>query len=201
MKQILAILIGLAMSTAVFAQFKKGTMMVGGGFSATFNKDKTKSGSTTVTNGTVNSISMFPQAGYFIMDNLAVGAGVDMSSTTSKAQGSNNKSTSTSVSLAPFARYYYQKFYGQFAFNLGTGNFKDTFGSTTTDNKYSTAGWNMAVGYAILLNEHVAVEPQLGYGSTSEKYKAVGTVPSYTDSQSGLFVRIGLQIYLSKFGK
>jgi len=198
MKKILTILMGVAMSTAVYAQFTKGTIMAGGSFGASFNTDKTKSGNTTVTNGTNNSISLFPQAGYFIMDNLAVGAGIDLGISSSKAQGSNNKSTSTSIALAPFARYYYQKLYGQFAFNLGTGNNKFTSGNTTTDNGYSTSGWSLAVGYAHLLNEHVAVEPQIGYGSTNQKYDAVGGTPSYTNKEPGLFIRIAFQIYLKK---
>lgn len=201
MKKILTILIGVAMSTAAYAQFTKGTIMVGGGIGASFEKDKTKNGSTTTTNGTVNFISFTPQAGYFVIDNLAVGAGIDCSSTTSKADVGGYKSTSSSTSFAPFARYYYQKLYGQLAFDVGSGKTKTTSGSTTTENKYTTSGWNLALGYAILLNEHVAVEPQVGYGSTSQKYKADTFNPESKDTQSGLFIRIAFQIYLSKLGK
>jgi outer membrane protein len=194
MKKILTLLIGVAMSTAGYAQFSKGTIMAGGSLSASFKTNKMEAGNTTTTTGNTNSINVFPQVGYFVMDNLAVGAGIDLSSSTTKSKGSNNKTTTSSTSLAPFARYYYHKLYGQFAFDIGTGNVKNTTGNTTTDNKFTTAGWNLAVGYAYLLNEHVAVEPQIGYSSFSQKDKITGN----RNINSGLFINIGLQIYLGK---
>jgi len=42
--------------------------------------------------------------------------------------------------------------------------------------------------------KHVAVEPQIGYGSASQKAKVSGN----KNIDSGLFIRIGLQIYLRK---
>ncbi len=147
MKKLVTIMIGVALSTACFAQFSKGTIMAGGSLSATFDTDKTEAGNITTTTGTRSSFSVSPQAGYFVIDNLAVGAGIDLYTSTFKPQNSTNKSTSSSTSLAPFARYYYKKLYGEFAFNVGTGNNKTTSGATTTDNKYSTSGWRLAVGY------------------------------------------------------
>jgi len=197
MKKLVTIMIGVALSTACFAQFSKGTIMAGGSLSATFDTYKTEAGNVTTTIGTSSSFSVFPKAGYFVIDNLAVGAGIDLYTSTFKPQNSTNKSTSSSTSLAPFARYYYKKLYGEFAFNVGTGNNKTTSGATTTDNKYSTSGWRLAVGYAYLLNEHVAVEPQIGYASFSDKTKSSGNI----NSNAGLFINVGFQIYLSKLGK
>jgi len=194
MKKILILLIGVAMSSVAYAQFTKGTIMAGGSLGASFNTNKTEAGNTTTTTGTTNTVNFFPQAGYFVIDNLAVGAGINLSSSTTKFNGTNNKTTISSASFAPFARYYYQKFYGQFSFNVGSGNNKNTNGNVTTDNKFSTSGWSLAAGYAYLLNEHVAVEPQIGYGSASQKAKVSGN----KNIDSGLFIRIGLQIYLRK---
>src|SRR6185503_1467441 len=102
MKKILIILVGVAMSTAVYAQFTKGTWMVGGNVSASFNTEKTKVGNVTTTDGTINSISVSPQLGYFVIDNLAVGAGIDLNTTTIKPQTGPNKTTISSTSFAPF---------------------------------------------------------------------------------------------------
>ena len=194
MKKILILLIGVAMSSVAHAQFTKGTIMAGGSLGASFTTNKTEVGNTTTTTGTTNTVNFFPQVGYFVIDNLAVGAGIDLYSTTTKAKGSNNKNTTSTSSFAPFARYYYQKFYGQLAFNVGSGNFKNTNGNVTTDNKFTRTGLNLAVGYAYLLNEHVAVEPQIGYATSSDKFKTSGN----KDINSGLFINIGLQIYLRK---
>jgi outer membrane protein len=194
MKKILILLIGVAMTTAGYAQFTKGTIMAGGSLGGSFNTNKTEAGNTTTTTGTTNTVDFFPQAGYFVIDNLAVGAGIGLSTSTTKAKGTSNKNTVSSTSFAPFARYYYQKFYGQFAFNVGSGNNKNTNGNVTTDNKFTTSGWNLAVGYAYLLNEHIAVEPQIGYASTSQKANTSGN----RNINSGLFINIGFQIYLRK---
>ena len=194
MKKILILLIGVAMSSGAYAQFTKGTIMAGGSLGASFDTNKTEAGNTTTTTGTTNTVNFFPQVGYFVIDNLAVGAGIDLYSTTTKQKGSNNKTTTSTTSFAPFARYYYQKFYGQFAFNVGSGNFKNTNGNVTTDNKYTSTGLNLAVGYAYLLDEHVAVEPQIGYATSSNKFKTSGS----KNISSGLFINIGLQIYLRK---
>jgi len=180
-------------SMASYGQFTKGTFMVGGSFSATFNAEKTKTGSTTTTTGHTNSVSMIPQAGYFLMDNLALGAGVDMYSSKTKSADGTYTSTSNSASLAPFARYYYQKFYGQASFLIGSGKDKTISGGTTSTSTYGLTGWSVAVGYAYLLNQHVAVEPQFGYGSSGQRYSS-----TVKDTSSGLFFRIGFQIYLAK---
>jgi len=97
------------------------------------------------------------------------------------------------VSLAPFARYYYEKFYGQASFQVGHGTTKILNDGSTSNSSYSISGWSLAAGYAWLLNESVAVEPQLGYASLGEKYS--GTNKDYS---SGLFFRLGFQIYLFK---
>src|SRR5258706_14271019 len=122
MKKILATLMGVAMSTAVYAQFTKGTWMAGGNVRASFNTEKTKVGNVTTTDGTINSISLSPQLGYFVIDNLAVGAGIDLSTETDKPQTGPSKTTFSSTSFAPFGRYYYKKLYGQLAFDIGSGN-------------------------------------------------------------------------------
>ena len=194
MKATLAILIFVLISLTGYSQFTKGTIMAGGSFSSTFNTDKSKVGTTTTTNGKTTDITLNPQVGYFFMDNFAAGAGIIVSSSKFKADASDFKSTNSTTALAPFARYYFDKFYGQAQFAFGSAKDKTESGGTSTETKSSVSAWNLAVGYAYLLNDHVAIEPQIGYGSQTQKNKSNDN----KDIQAGPFIKIGLQIYLSK---
>lgn len=195
MKKITIIAAFMALSLGAFAQFTKGSLMVGGSVGFSSDSEKTKSGSTTTTNGTLTTFSFTPQVGYFVIDNLSLGAGINLLSASDKANSGGGKQTASSSSFAPFARYYYQKLYGQLAGQFGSAKTSFESGGTTTETKYGVSGWSLLVGYAYLLNNHVAIEPQIGYGSTSRKDKGTGGV---TDINSGLFIQIGLQIYLPK---
>ncbi len=83
----------IAVATVGLAQFNKGNFLVGGSsnLGIGFNTDKSKSGSSTTTNGKSTSFSLQPSAGYFFMDNLALGAGLGLSTSTYKADGSDTK--------------------------------------------------------------------------------------------------------------
>lgn len=61
------------------AQFTKGGFIVGGNtnLSGTFSTSKTKTGSATTTNGRFIFFTIEPQAGYFVIDNLAIGTGLN----------------------------------------------------------------------------------------------------------------------------
>ena len=161
-----------AVVTAGFAQFKdKGTILLGGSTSAAVNfiTEKSKVGGSTSTDGKVTSFSLEPTVGYFAIDDLAIGAGLNLSTSTFKPDGSVSKSKSSTILLSPFARYYFDKFYAQGTFQVGSQNTEFTSGSVTTKNKESLSGWSLAGGYPIFLNESVTLEPQVGYGSLSFK--------------------------------
>jgi outer membrane protein len=186
-----------AVLTAGLAQFTdQGTILLGGSTSASINfiTEKSKVGGSTSTDGKVTSFSLEPTVGYFVMDALAIGAGLNLSTSSFKPDGSGSKSKSSTILLSPFARYYFDKFYAQGTFQVGSQNTEFTSGSVTIDNKGALSGWSLAGGYAIFLNESVTLEPQVGYGSLSYKDKD-------TDEKSisaGLFVRLGVFIYIAK---
>jgi hypothetical protein len=135
-----------------------------------------------------------PSAGYFFMDNLAAGAGLGLSSSTYKPDGSDAQYTSSSITFSPFARYYFGKIYAQGAFQFGTEKSKFTSGGNSETSKDGISGWSLAGGYAIMLNESVALEPQVGYQSIGYKDKDSDT----KDITAGLFIRLGIFVYLSK---
>jgi len=191
MKKVIGILfITMCISTVGYSQFTKGKIMIGGSFSANFDANKYKNGGTTTKESTTNSFGLYPQVGYFFMDNLAAGAGLSLGSSTTKS--GSNKFIYTTTYLSPFARYYFGNIYGQLAFDLGSSKAKTETNNTTTTTKTNGSGWSLAAGYAYLLNDHVAIEPQLGYGLNYTQ------ADPGKDIQGGLFIKVGIQVYIGK---
>lgn len=182
--------------TAGLAQFNQGNFLVGGSsnLGIGFDTEKSKSNGSTSTDGKTTSFSLMPSAGYFFMDNLAVGAGVGLSTSTFKLDGSDYKSNSSAITLSPFARYYFDKIYVQGAFQFGRQKSKVSSGGSSETDKEGISGWSLAGGYALMLNESVALEPQVGYQSIGYKDKDTDN----KDITSGLFIRLGIFVYLSK---
>ena len=170
-------------------------MLIGGNFSAEFTGTKSKSGSTTTTLYHTNSITLGPQVGYFIINNVAAGAVLDIQSSSTKYEGSSDKISGTSVLFSPFGRYYLQQgIFFQGRFDVGSRKIKQETGSTTTTTTYGLSGGSISAGYALFLADNVALEPQIGYGTIAQKLKSNGV----KSIESGLFIRVGFQIYLKK---
>ncbi len=179
----IAILLGLALPG--FSQFTKGKFLAGGTVTASVNNYKTNDGATTSKS---RSASLNPQISYFFMNNFAAGAGLILSASKSTFDF-NLTATYNSISFAPFARYYLSKFYGQASFQFGSDKFKSE-GVSSSNSKVNSKGWSLAAGYAYLLNDHVAIEPQLGYKATY--------FGSDDRTNGSLFLNIGLQVYIGK---
>jgi len=195
MKQIILVLMASCLAIGAFAQFEKGTMMVGGSFGADFKTNKSKYDGNTYTNGNYVDVSFDPQFGIFVIDNLAVGGGLGMSTSAYKEDDSDYKSVTNEFTIQPMVRYYLKQgifFQGKLMF--GGAKDKTTNNGNTDVTKYNVNGWSLAAGYAIFLNNIVAIEPQIGYGGKGYRNKD-------TDVKSidnGLFLRVGFQIYLRK---
>lgn len=195
MKKITFFLIAMAAAFTGYAQFDQGRKLVGGGVSFTTTTNKSKLNGTTVTNGKQTAFSVTPNFGYFVIDNLAVGAGLEIGVSSYKPENSNNKSTGTGFVFTPLVRYYLPVnvfFHGEFG--VGSAKSKTKNGNNTFESKSGVTNWALAAGYAIFLNESnsVAIEPMLGYGS--EVYKDKDT--KVKDIDNGLFLKVGFQIYL-----
>lgn len=200
MKKIVLTILAIIVFSAGYSQFTKGTILLGGssdaGFSLTTNK--IKANGTTTTDSKSNSFNLQPTAGYFIADNFAVGAGLDLSLSSNKDDGSSAKSSSTSIALAPFGRYYFSKLYAQVGLQLGSQKTKFTTGNgVTTESTDGITALNLGIGFPILLNESVAIEPLLGYRTITFKDK--DTDNKFTSG--GIFLSIGVYGYLGSLGK
>ena len=136
----------------VGAQTLKGNMMAGGNLSF---QNQTYQGS----NGSDKSINFYPSFGYFIVDNLAVGAILSLGSTTNDTGFS--KTISTSMGFGPFARYYKFTsnenfaFFGHAQFVVSSGKVDNTPGG---DTKSSGVSFSIAPGFSYFFTKHWALD-------------------------------------------
>lgn len=194
-KHIFTVLLSV-ISVAVFAQFNQGTKMVGGtvSFSSTTAKDKFDN--TTRKLHTNTNFSIAPQFGYFVIDRLALGASLDFSLSNNKSKVDEEDVSYTTVQIAPFVRYYLPAgIFFQGEFGVGTTKASGTnWNGATVEGKENVFSWSLAAGYAIMINESVAIEPMLGYGSVN--YADPDADNDYRQLNPGIFLQVGFQIYL-----
>lgn len=193
MKNFTFLAIALLASVGAYAQFNQGRMLVGGSAEFSTSTDKDKSGSTTVTNGTFTSLSIAPSFGYFVIDNLAVGASLSLSLSKWNSKRSNGTDyNATAIQFQPFARYYLPIglfFQGK----VGLGTTKTKYDDDNIDeSKNNTTSLALSAGYPIFLSDNVALEPEIGFRAGRSKDPDSGS----KDLHSGIFMRIGFQIYL-----
>jgi hypothetical protein len=192
MKKVLFAAFLLASSNAIFAQVDQGQWMVGG--SAGFNHSKQGDDKTT-------TISIAPDAGYFVINQLAVGLRPEFGYTKNKTTtvvGTTTVKTETSVtaySLAPFVRYYFMpsgekvNIFGDASYGFGSAKAKG--GKSVSGNYYQ-----IKAGPAIFLTPNTALELAVYYRSLGgdANENAAG------DRDNNFGLSVGFQIHLPGTG-
>lgn len=127
------------------------------------------------------NVNLNPRAGFFVVDNIAVGVGAVLGLTT--LQHSDNI---WSYGVAPFARYYFPegasvtgRFFGEVEAGIS--------GSTGASDASFLGG--VRAGYAHFVTNSVAVEGTLGYTYSQANISSGSAV-------TGLGIGLGFQIYL-----
>jgi outer membrane protein len=200
MKNAKKTLLGLVLSMFVLsisAQTDAGGILIGGssnmGFSATTDKYKSDDGDETEGKGIDFNLS--PQAGYFVMDGLAVGLMVDLGISTFKQDGAEEASTFSSMTIAPFARYYYGeskiKPFAEAAVGFGSYAFK----FDGDKDKTGVFFFQLKLGAAFFVNDNVSIDLGLSYASYSEKDKENNDI-NRRDITSGIGFEVGISVIL-----
>ncbi len=183
------------------AQTEAGKIYVGGSSDLSFGAMtvKVKSDNGTSTMGKQTSFSLAPEAGYFVMDGLAVGLGIDMSLDVQKPEDSDYKSSTTTVLFGPFAKYYYGtgniKPFAQAGIAFGSMAEKDSYEGESETEKAGVFGFGFGIGAAMFMNDNVAFELGIGYQSAS--YKAKQDNPNDAKQViGGIGVSVGIVVVL-----
>ena len=155
------------------AQTKQNDWMVGGNFRLNTSDNNTQ-------------IAFTPNAGIFVVNNLAIGGNF----TLSYSKSGNNKTTSFLV--GPYARYYFtteeQKVrpivQGNFNYLSSKIKVGNNVSSTNTGSNYFLGG-----GAAMFISNDVSIDALAGYDHT--KYKNF-------DGGGGFAFNIGFQVYINR---
>ncbi len=151
------------------AQTDKGDWMVGGSFRLNTAKNNT-------------TIGLTPNAGAFIIRNLAVGGNVGFDYS---KLGSNK---TTDFRVGPFVRYYFTQANVRPIIH-GSFNYVNRQIKNVTSNTEKGINFFLGAGAAIFLNDQVSLDALLGYNHT--KLKGF-------ESNGGFAMTIGFQVYLLK---
>lgn len=184
-KNLLLILLFLAGSAMLAqAQVEKGHWLLSGNTSLdlAFGKDKYKSGSTSEDGDTYSNIGFYPKAGYFVIDNLAVGLMLDLGLGTEKSPKDSyykHKYSYTSLLIGPFARYYITEIndfwpYAEAGIRFGSlvSKSTDSYRDSSTDKSTSSEfGYHAGVGVTNFVTEHVGLDAFIGFGGKSHSWE------------------------------
>ncbi len=193
MKTVTTIL-SIFFTTIIFAQDfsakSQGSFIAGGSTYIDIRTDK-------LGNDKSNSFttSINPRVGYFIKENIAVGAelGISTSKTDSESSSISTTASTNTYGLILFGRYYFDNFFAELAPGFGASNTKQETSGITTEVKSSFYGARVGAGYTFFLGRNVAVEPSLNY--RWESYKPKGAGSDYKHTISSIFLGIGLSAY------
>lgn len=176
MKKIVTVVSALVLGITAMAQTDQGGWMFGAGSNLGFATGKTN-------NDQDDSESQFNinlRAGYFVIDNLAVGLDAGF------VNASEGDISASQFSVGPYARYFLPM---KIFFEAGY-----QFGSVTSDgdNLGSTGALGIGAGYAAFLNDNVSIEPSLMYSMTS--IKPDGADESIKGSNFGIMINFGIYL-------
>lgn len=186
-----------------FGQFEKGKILTGvtstlglGHFgtdlmSTGITREKYKDEDGDIDKGDRNfSFNLLPRAGYFVMDNLAVGLDLLVGYYSQKDPDDGDKYSETTLAIGPFVRYYYplEKCYPFVEANLGLGTYKEK--GVEWDDKEGILLFGLGVGAAKPLGENVMLDGLVGYSSITWKDE---------DDDKYIYSSIGLRVGFTLF--
>ena len=184
----------LAMSSKAFTQVLSGQFLLGGNIrfesvKENYYRDETYKST---------NIFIAPAIGYFILDKLAGGVRVDLSSY--KSNSTNVDTRQTEIAISPFVRYYFLPPASQVNVFLDAGYLRsNSKWKRLTDPAFSVTdkskGFQVLAGPSLFLSDQIALEFMLGYRYTkSDESPAQMDATKSTSFSSGL----GLQIHFGK---
>jgi Outer membrane protein beta-barrel domain len=170
MKKFIAIALLIILATSANAQTEKQDWMVGGGIRLNTSKNNTE-------------IAFEPNAGVFVINNLAVGGNLmlDYSKT------GNTKVTN--FGAGPFARYYFTNANVRPMFHGSINYLSQRVKVPANTSSNNGISFFFGGGVAIFVGEQSSLDILAGYDYT--KYK-------HFDGSGGFSLTIGFQVYLLK---
>jgi len=154
--------------------------------------------------------------GYFVSDNFAVALGLIYQSDGSNddyvsdinSSGMNDvKETTTTFVVEPGVRYYIEMgegfLFGQLSYGMGSQTYKVELSEQDNpdDEIRKVSGLGIGVGYSILVNDNISIEPVLGYSMLTQTevdqgVSSSGSVADLITKSNTISFEIGLTMLL-----
>lgn len=174
------------------AQINKGKILIGVGtsfsyynfgsdlFSLGFSTIKQKSNSPETLDPStqkMTTLNLLPKFGYFIANNLVLGADICIASATSKTSSGQyvDKYTSSSLGIGPFIRYYFNGSkvmpFLEVQSLFGSIREKSEYGTNKSTYKTGMTSFGGGAGIAVKAGDRLTFDMLAGYNSMSTKDK------------------------------
>lgn len=197
MKKIKLVLFLILLSAAAVAQenksfmwkakVKHGSVLIGGNLDAAVQKTTRELNQPLGPEDGTNILANLNfKGGYFLIHDLAIGVDISLNheSYIVNVEGAKQSFRRTYMLAGPFTRYYLDNgIFGELSLKYGLLNF-------SSGDKTDLAQGSFGVGYAIFVNEKIAVEPMLSLRYTRE-WQGDDANVSY-----GPMIGVGIQAYL-----
>ncbi|QNF33493.1 porin family protein [Adhaeribacter swui] len=168
MKTIVLLLFSFVVVSNCYAQIPAGTTFIGGSASFSNRTDKNTRNPDIDNKSVSTSYSLYPKAGYFITDNIALGLGINYYSNRTKYKESSIdesfRGKQHSLGINPFARYYKMLgekigFFGQFTLSYENGKSKN---NDFIYQKQTSFGASLAPGFVFFATPKIGIETTIG---------------------------------------
>ncbi|UOE42053.1 porin family protein [Chryseobacterium suipulveris] len=189
----------LALFGVMNAQTEKGSWVIGGSTTLGFNSVSTKysGGGQSADGPTVSTITVTPSVGYFVIDKLAVGVDLGVTSITSK-QG-NTKDTVSSFTVMPTGTYYFRNAgniipYVGAGVGYGSVTQSGTYNNQSVSDSESGFAWKAKGGLVYLINQTVGIDLGVGYNQFTSKKNYSGV--DVTTQVGTIGANLGFSLFL-----
>ena len=124
----------------------------------------------------ITRFSLSPHTGYFVKDNLALGAELSVSISNTKDYDYNSELRESTIAFSPFVRYYLgnKKVKPYMHASGGIGSYKDNYIASSSEyNDESTITlfyYSIGAGAGFFISDGVSIDLELGYGGISSKF-------------------------------
>jgi outer membrane protein len=182
---------------------QKGSVLANGNLALSFGRATSdyysQFGSNNIERG-YTSITVSPKAGFLVANGLMFGVAVDLNSQTVNHESSDSKTTLMEYTVGPVVRFYAPGgFFVHSDVAFGKNIEKSSNGSLTERDKANVFKWQLGVGYALFLNNHVAIEPNFSYRKSQTKGE-IGD-GEFKGGLGEFVIGVGFSIFLHRGGE
>jgi hypothetical protein len=160
----------------------------------------------------INEFNLGFGAGYFVIDGLAIGLGLQYASSSTVIEYTNDYKdlgyedydvSNNELIISPGVRYYFGEsgVWTSLDYVIATISMNDSDGSYDDAEFPKRSAMNLKVGYAISLNDYVSLNPIIGYNLTTQTTKDAGYDQDFNDvdevvKSGALGIGVSLTVHL-----